>query len=70
MSDKLRVLVVRECSKCPIRQKHEEHGPCDSSYWVECGITGKEISNPDNWEISKWSKTSKFPPSCPLSIKH
>ena len=66
MSKKPRILIVKSCKECPIRKGVESHGPSDSNYWKECGITGKTVEDQDNWEASKWKENSLFPPFCPL----
>jgi len=50
-----RTITITSCEECPSRKDGESHGPCDSDYWTECGITGKEIN-----------AFVKFPRSCPI----
>ena len=64
-----KLMVITCCTSCPIRKEKESHGPSDSDFWVECGITGEMI---DGWDapISKinWRVKDhlRFPESCPL----
>lgn len=57
-----RKFIVERCDNCPIRVKKESHGPSDSSYWVECGMTSVVLRNECDGELFK----SKFPSSCQL----
>jgi len=63
-----RVLKVKKCWDCPLREPKDSNGPCGSDSWIECSITGTMIDGHDAPSESKewhWRKHD-FPPSCPL----
>ena len=71
---------IERCEDCPNRRDRESHGPCDSSNWVECKLTGLVIDGQDagfesvKWKYKKgsyWERDpkAKFPPFCPLVKK-